>query len=43
MQIEKALYGLKQACRAYFNKLSMSLKELGFANSKVDPFYVLFS
>lgn len=41
-KLTKALYGLKLAPRIWFNKLSESLKDLGFTKSKVDPFMFFF-
>jgi hypothetical protein len=41
-KLHKALYGFKQAPRAWFNRLSLSLQQLGFSGSLVDSSLFVF-
>jgi hypothetical protein len=41
-RLHKAIYGLKQALRAWFNRLSQALIELGFVGSSVDTSLFMF-
>jgi hypothetical protein len=41
-KLHKALYGLKQAPRAWYTRLSLTLLEIGFSSSQVDPSLFLF-
>jgi hypothetical protein len=40
-KLKKVLYGLKQAPRAWYGRIDIFLKSLGFSKSKADPnFYI---
>ena len=42
-KLDKALYGLKQSPRAWFSRLSLQLKSLGFVASKADTSLFIYS
>ena len=42
-KLDKALYGLKQAPRAWYSRLSLQLKHLGFIASKADTRVFIFN
>ena len=42
-KLDKALYGLKQSPRAWFSRLSLQLKRLGFVASKADTSLFIYS
>ena len=42
-KLDKALYGLKQAPRAWYSRLSLQLKYLGFIASKADTSLFIYN